>query len=238
MFLEEAMPLPDPRLQEELAPKHALRTRGWVFQAYLLAAILGFALLAFLANTQAYFQIDLIITRALQTYRPAWMRFLMSGVSWPGYMPQALAGVVLAVYILWKLGFPREAQFTLLAATGSGLVNILAKTVVQRPRPSADLVEVVRALDSYSFPSGHGMFYTAFFGFLFFLCFTRLKRSWARTALLILFGGLVAMVGPSRIFLGEHWASDILGAYLLGSMILLGLVQLYKTSLDVGSPVS
>jgi undecaprenyl-diphosphatase len=231
------MSLPDPRLQEELAPKHTNRYRGWVFQGYLLAAILGFALLALLASTNAYFPIDLLITQSLQTFRPAWMQILMSLVSSPGYLPQSMAVVGLVVFLLWRLGFSGEAKFALLAALGSGLVNTLAKIVVQRPRPSADLVEVVKALDSFSFPSGHVMFYTAFFGLLFFLCFTRLKRSWGRTALLVLFGGLVALVGPSRIFLGEHWASDVLGAYLLGSLILFGVVQLYKPNVDAVTSV-
>jgi undecaprenyl-diphosphatase len=100
--------------------------------------------------------------------------------------------------------------------------------MIQRPRPTGDLVAVVSMLDSYSFPSGHVMFYIGFFGFLFFLTFTLLKHSWMRSLLLTLFGGLIVLVGISRIYLGHHWASDILGASLLGGLTLTFILQFYR----------
>jgi undecaprenyl-diphosphatase len=222
------VPVPDPLLQEDLASKPTRRYRTLIFQSCLAAAILGFALLALLASTSAYFPVDLLITRSIQSYHGPWLDLPMRAVSWPGYMPQSL-GIVGGFFLFLAVsGFRQEGRATLLAAVASGLLNTLAKIVIQRPRPSADLVNVVRELSSYSFPSGHVMFYTAFFGFLFFLCFSRLKPSWKRASLLALFGGLVALVGPSRIYVGEHWASDVFGAYLLGSLILLGIIQTYR----------
>jgi undecaprenyl-diphosphatase len=72
------------------------------------------------------------------------------------------------------------------------------------------------------------MFYTCFFGFIVFLAFTLLKPSWMRRLLLAFFGLLVLLVGFSRIYTGEHWASDVLGAYLLGSLLLVAMIQLYR----------
>ena len=66
---------------------HELRTR--LFQAYLIAAILGFALLFGLALSTPYFVIDLSVTHAVQRYDAAWFTTLMAGVSWPGFAPQA-----------------------------------------------------------------------------------------------------------------------------------------------------
>lgn len=44
----------------------------------------------------------------------------------------------------------------------------------------------------------------------------------------MIFGSLVLTIGVSRIYLGEHWASDVVGAYLLGSLVLIGVIQFYR----------
>jgi undecaprenyl-diphosphatase len=85
------------------------------------------------------------------------------------------------------------------------------------------------------------MFYLGFFGFVGFLAFSLLKPSVKRSLLLVLFGGLIVLIGASRIYTGEHWASDVLGAYLLGSLTLVAIVQLYiwgKTRFFVHQPVA
>jgi undecaprenyl-diphosphatase len=51
---------------------------------------------------------------------------------------------------------------------------VLVKDLIQRPRPAATLVHVLAKLTDYSFPSGHVMFYTGFYGFIVFLAFTLL----------------------------------------------------------------
>jgi undecaprenyl-diphosphatase len=152
----------------------------------------------------------------------------MRMVSWPGYGPQVLGVVTVLSGLLWRLELREEALLCALAGLASLLSNNLLKLIIARPRPSADLVDVITQVTGYSFPSGHVMFYTAFFGFLFFLSYMLLKSSWKRWLLLLLFGGLVVLVGPSRIYLGNHWASDVYAAYLMGSLILAGVITLYN----------
>jgi undecaprenyl-diphosphatase len=72
------------------------------------------------------------------------------------------------------------------------------------------------------------MFYVGFYGFLWFLAYTLLKRSWRRTLLLIFLGSLIGLIGFSRIYLGQHWPSDVLGAYLLGGLTLVAILQFYR----------
>jgi len=130
--------------------------------------------------------------------------------------------------LIYSFGLQWEAISALVAALFPPLINVLVKQYIRRPRPTVDLVHVFRILDSYSFPSGHVMFYIGFFGFIWFLVYTLLKRSLRRTLLLVFFGALIALIGISRIYLGQHWASDVLGAYLLGSLTLVAIIQFYR----------
>jgi undecaprenyl-diphosphatase len=72
------------------------------------------------------------------------------------------------------------------------------------------------------------LFFTTLFGFVSFLAYTLLRNSWWRTLLLVLLIGMVGMIGPSRIYVGEHWASDVVAAYLLGSVWLALSVLVYR----------
>jgi membrane-associated phospholipid phosphatase len=215
-------------VKEQISPRPVRRYRTLVFQGILLALILLFALLAVLASIDAYFPFDPVITRALQSLGSPFMDALMNFVSWFGFGTQSTILALMTAAALYGLKLRKEALVILVAVIGSTLLNLLVKIVVQRPRPSADIIKVFQNLTSYSFPSGHVMFYTAFFGFLFFLAFTLLKPSWLRTLLLILTGGMVLLIGPSRIYLGAHWPSDVLGAYMLGGLVLLGSIRLYQ----------
>jgi undecaprenyl-diphosphatase len=152
----------------------------------------------------------------------------MKFVSWFGYTPQSYLMAALALCALLWLGLRVEALALASVSVLEELLNMAIKALVHRPRPSASLVHVVIALKSYSFPSGHVMFYTCFFGFLFYLAHMLLKPSRLRAALLALFGVPVLAIGLSRVYLGEHWASDVLAAYLAGFIALMCGIQLYR----------
>src|SRR5438093_1407736 len=83
-------------------------------------------------------------------------------------------------------------------------------------------------LTTFSFPSGHVTQYVLFFGFSFYLAYTLLKPGPLRTALLVFTGGMVLLVGPSRVWMGQHWASDVLGGYTLGFGLLLLVIWAYR----------
>jgi len=99
--------------------------------------------------------------------------------------------------------------------------------LINRPRPAKDLLRIIEVTKQQSFPSGHTLFYTVFFGFLFFLSWTRLPRSFWRVLLLALTGALILLIGPSRMYLGAHWLSDVIAAHLLGLIILAFGIEFY-----------
>jgi undecaprenyl-diphosphatase len=135
------------------------------------------------------------------------------------YVFAALIGLTAAAF--WAVGLRLEALFIVILSSVSSGLNVLIKLLVDRPRPTATLVEIFQHASGLSFPSGHVMSYVAFWGLLFSLGIILFNRNrWWQYALLIVPALFVVLVGPSRIYLGDHWASDVLGGYLFGGLLL------------------
>lgn len=102
-------------------------------------------------------------------------------------------------------------------------INYIVKIIIQRPRP-----EILRLIpeSGFSFPSGHTMAATALYGMLVYL----ILRSELNKNLKILFSVILSLmtflVGLSRIYLGVHYASDVLGGFLLSIILLLILISI------------
>ncbi len=200
-----------------------------------------FLILAVLAHTVAYITFDVTITREVQKFNAGWFDVLMRALSWIGFAPQVYVISFLILFFLYASGLKWKLVVAFASVVGISVLGLGIKLLVDRPRPSADLVYVVSQLKDYSFPSGHVLYFTAFFGYLVFLAYTLLKHSWWRTSLIVILGGMVALIGLSRIYEGQHWASDVLAAYLLGSIWLALTVYSYrwgKTRFFVDQPVA
>ena len=225
----------------ESAPAPVRRYRAVLFQVVLVIVAVAFGILTFLVKTIPSFAIDLQITTAIQLINFPLFVSLMNWISWPGFSPQSMIITGLIVLLIYGFGLHWEALMALIAAIFSTAINVLVKDLVQRARPTTGLVNVVATLNSYSFPSGHVMFYLGFFGFIWFLAFSLLKPSIKRSLVLAFFGILIVLIGFSRIYLGQHWASDVFGAYLLGTLTLVVTIQFYrwgKTRFFVNQPVA
>jgi membrane-associated phospholipid phosphatase len=192
-----------------------------------LLTIAAFVALAVATHGVPYFPIDLAVTRALQgIHAPAWDR-LMRAESWPGYSPQSVVipWVIALVLLVGRLR--SEAIATGFAACGA-LVGMLVKQIVHRSRPPEGLVTVVTHLASLSFPSGHVIWATTIAGFLAFVATIRLDPSPGRRVLIGALIVFILLMGPSRVYLGEHWVTDALGGYLFGILWLALTIEVYR----------
>lgn len=102
------------------------------------------------------------------------------------------------------------------------LLNQLLKLIIARPRPN-----ILRLVEEsgYSFPSGHAMISVAFYGFIIYIiCKKDYKLIW-KLVISIPLLLLIILVGISRIYLGVHFASDIIGAYMVGFMYLIIFIK-------------
>lgn len=219
----------EPRVQPpQEASKHR---RGLIRGRELIALGLGVLILfglltaaVLLLNPLAF---DVPITREIQeiTFAPAGALFV--AVSAPGFWPWNYVFPLLMIVALAGIKRIAEAAFLALASVVSGSDEIV-KALVQRARPTAEQVHVVQNLPSYSFPSGHVTEYILVFGFCFYLAFTLARPSVWRTLALACCAAMVVLVGPSRIWMGQHWASDVLGGYTLGFGLLLLVIWFYR----------
>lgn len=211
------------------------RRHRFLFVASLvLLAIV--AVMAFFTFQLALLPFDLATTLTLQDIENTLFHRAMQIVSLPGFYPWHLMIIaVVSLLIAWLLGW-RDAIYLVAITAFQGVINFALRIVVGRPRPSPPLVEVFARIGSNSFPSGHAMLYTVFFGFLFFLAWTRLPRSFWRALILVVTGGLVLLVGPARLYLGAHWLSDMVAGYLIGFVILAFAIELYLKYLAPSQP--
>jgi membrane-associated phospholipid phosphatase len=189
---------------------------------------IAFVALAVLAYGIPYFPIDLEITRALQSVHSPWVEVPFGGFNAFGFAPIVTITFASVILLLLVAGRRWEAVSAAVATLGAAGLTEVVKGLVGRARPSPDLVHVAHHIDSPGFPAGHVMNFTPFVGFLCYLAYVRLAPSWRRTALIVLLLVLIAMMGPARIYDGEHWASDVLGSYLLGIVWLTTTVAFYE----------
>jgi undecaprenyl-diphosphatase len=214
-------------VRQVFPPRRAM-ARGRGATIFVAMALGAFALLFTLVRRNRSRLFDLHVTRSLQRVGVPGFDRLMRLVSWPGFPPQSrLIPPTLALGWL-LLGFPIEAAFQLLA-WGAGAISAIVKIAMGRPRPAPEDVRVVPGrIGGSSFPSGHVLIYSGVYGFLAFLIETLVRSNTLRRTATAVLVGLISLVGPSRIYLGHHWFTDVLASYLLGSSYLLALMALYR----------
>jgi len=212
--------------QEEVARSRApwyqvLRRTHFLIGFYTVQFIL-FGLLAWFVHIHPVIPVDVAITREFQENQSPLLKTLMLAVSYPGNSGLIFPVLIgLTALVFWVVRLRLEAVFIVVLSIVSSFINVGIKVLISRPRPTVKLVEIIQHASGASFPSGHVMSYVAFFGLLFSLDVILLKRDrlWHHV-LLIISALFVILVGPSRIYLGDHWASDVIGGYLFGGMLL------------------
>lgn len=113
-------------------------------------------------------------------------------------------------------------------ALGTMLLNTLIKHIVGRLRP--DVLHLV-VEEGYSFPSGHSITSMFFYGFAIWLVWRNVKNPTARNILTVLLAVPMLLIGPTRVYLGVHFPTDVLAAWCLAIaaiMLAIEIIRLFE----------
>jgi len=216
-------------------PSHELSTdRG---SAVILAVAIStacwvvFVALAIVVSASDTLSLDQSILTWVGEHRVSALTSAMRTVTWLGSAAVLYpATLVLALY-WWRRDREWRAGAMLAASVaGSTALYNIFKRIIERPRPPAK--DALGSYTHWSFPSGHATQCMAFFAMLLVLLYFASRpglRLWA-----ILAAAVVLMVGGSRIYLGAHWFTDVLGGYALGGAWVALLTAVGLTTTLVG----
>lgn len=196
-------------------PMHRERTSPfrWPLLGVGLLLLAIFAGLTLYAAGHQYMPFDISIERSIQAVSWGPLVTVFNWFDWLEGTRQLYAGIA-AIAVVAVISW-RRAPLIAVGALAGPIYSII-QGIIQRPRPSADLVQVIRHTGSFSFPSGHVVFFSWVLVLLVVcLAFGRLPRAllavaWIAAALVL----LVDCIG--RIYLGEHWPSDVIAGLALG----------------------
>ena len=137
----------------------------------------------------------------------------------------ATTGILFILIRNKKIGVAITANLVLVT-----ILNQLLKNILQRPRPTE--YRIIQET-GYSFPSGHSMVSMAFYGYLVYLIYKYVENKNIKWILITLLSILICSIGISRIYLGVHYTSDVLGGFLISiSYLVIYISAINKFLLD------
>ena len=150
---------------------------------------------------------------------------VMTAVSFTGKPIFLTALVGLPALWLWRRGARKLVAFLMVVSLGGGAIDTVVKVAVGRPRPSFD--EPIATAFGNSFPSGHSMSSLVCYGALLLVFLPLIAARW-RMIVIVATALWVFAIGFSRLALGVHFISDVLGGYVLGAAWLVGSVAAFE----------
>ena len=189
-----------------------------------IPAAAGFAVFLFISCfviTQNTLVFDSVICGYIYSLRTAGLTAFFTTVTYLGNW-QTITSLCLLFLLLpqtrFRIGIPVSA-----AAVLASLIQKALKISFHRARP--DLALHLISQGGYSFPSGHSFTVLIFYGMLIWLCRKHMKSKSAANVVTVLLACLIATIGFSRIYLGVHFPTDVLGGWSMGLCMLMVLIS-------------
>lgn len=202
---------PKQAAKEVLAGEPKAAARTWLGFAAVAMLIL-FVIDTVLVLNGFWLPVDIRVATFIQSvnWGPLVIPMTITNVT-AGY-PQMLVGI-LAIVALFII--ERRAGWLMLIGSISSLLDNVLKLLIERDRPTVDLVHIITPANGYSYPSGHAVFFT-WLSFMLAASLAPRIKPVHRPALWLAAILLIAIAGAARVWAGAHWPSDVLGGVFLG----------------------
>ncbi|MDQ0199665.1 phosphatase PAP2 family protein [Neobacillus ginsengisoli] len=194
-----------------------------------LVCIIGFSFISLLISDHKIISFDSKIIASIQGQESPMLTNVMKFFTFIGSAPFVIILSLLLLFFLYKV-LHHRLELILFIATiaGSSVINQVLKSIFHRVRPNLHrLIDV----SGYSFPSGHAMNAFTVYVILSFLLWRHIPGKLGRSILVFLSILMILAIGISRIYLGVHYPSDIIGGYFASGfwlVIAIWVFQFYK----------
>jgi undecaprenyl-diphosphatase len=197
-------------------------------RAFILALLsaVAFGFTAFLVSEHKVVRFDDTVMSFIQSFESPSLTWVMKFFTWIGSGTVITVLSILTLFILAKVfKYRSELILFVVVVAGASILDLILKSLFHRARPSLHRLIEARG---FSFPSGHSMEAVAFYGILSFLLWRHIPNSFARGFLLFLSTIMILAIGISRIYLGVHYPSDIIGGYFASGCWLAAAIWYYQ----------
>ena len=178
---------------------------------------------------------DTTVIAFVQGLETPWLTTVLTFFTWlgSGYVVVPMA-LILAAILYYGLRASPQAWLLLIVIAGTPLFNTLLKHYFKRERP-----EIHRILDThgFSFPSGHAMISFSLYAIIAFIAWGFIKTAAGRVMLLLFTAFMILAISISRIYLGVHYPSDIVGGFTVSALWLTIAITIYMYWLDKKKPL-
>ncbi|NEU32286.1 phosphatase PAP2 family protein [bacterium LRH843] len=183
------------------------------FFVFFLLPFLCFLTLSYFVSSDATLQFDVKVSKAVYLLEHPFLTSFMIFISFIGSTLPVIVISLLLIILLYTLFHDRsDIILFVVASVGSVLLNIVLKNLFKRERPS--IIDLV-VETGFSYPSGHSMAAFSLYGLVIFLFWKHVKIKRNRILLLIFLSLMIITMGFSRVYLGVHYLTDVIGAYLI-----------------------
>jgi membrane-associated phospholipid phosphatase len=195
---------------EVVAGRPGPSARVWLGPLTIVVAAL-FALDTYLVATQALLPFDVPIAIGVQSFPWGPIAYVFNVMNVTAGYTQGAVGVAAVILVfIWD----RRGGWLMAIGAISSLLDNEIKVMLERHRPTPDLVHIITPAPRFSYPSGHAVFFTWISFMLAFAVAPRIRPSfrwipWAVAAVVIALGC------TARVWAGAHWPSDVVGGFLL-----------------------